>query len=96
VKLNSDAAKDLGIKETNGVGVAQVQPGSAADRAGLRKGDVITGFNGTPVSEPNVFRNLVASTAPGSPVTLKFVRDGQELQVNATLGEFTPQPEQTR
>lgn len=96
VKLNSEPAKELGIKETKGVGVAQVQPGSAADRAGLKKGDVITAFNGVEVTEPNVFRNLVASTAPGSEVTLNVLRDGRELQMRATLGELMPTPDQPR
>jgi serine protease Do len=90
VKLNSERAKDLGITETSGVGVAQVQPGSAAEQAGLKKGDVITGFNGAEVSEPNVFRNLVASTAPGTDVTLTIRRDGREQQVRARLGELIP------
>src|SRR5258705_6170480 len=88
VKLNSEPAKELGIKETKGVGVAQVQPGSAADRAGLRKGDVITSFNGVEMTDPNVFRNLVASTAPGTDVSLTVIRDGREQQIRAKLGEL--------
>jgi S1-C subfamily serine protease len=94
VRANSDPAKELGIKDVSkGVVVAQVQSGSGADRAGLRKGDVISSFNGVEVNDPNVFRNQVASTAPGSEVTLTIVREGAERQVRATLGEFTPQPE---
>lgn len=96
VRLNSEPAKQLGIKETKGVGVAQVQPGSAAERAGLRKGDVITGLNGTEITEPNVFRNLIANTAPGTVVTLNIVRDGRPMEVRATLGELVAQPEQGR
>jgi len=92
VKLNSEPAKDLGIKETKGIGVAQVQPGSAADRAGLKKGDVIVGFNGVEMTDPNVFRNQVASTAPGSAVTLNVIRDGRSLELHATLGELTAPP----
>jgi serine protease Do len=95
VRANSDPAKELGIKDVSkGVVVAQVQPGSGADRAGLKKGDVISSFNGVEVTDPNVFRNQIASTAPGSEVTLTIVREGAERQVRATLGEFTPQPEQ--
>lgn len=89
VRLNSEPAKELGIKETKGVGVAQVQPGGPADRAGMERGDVITGFNGTEVAEPNVFRNLVAQTAPGSEVTLTIMRDGRQQEIRATLGELT-------
>ncbi len=96
VRANTEAAKDLGVRVNNGAVVAQVQPGSAADRAGLKKGDVITGFNGTDISEPNVFRNLVASTAPGSPVKLKVLRDGSEIELNATLGELMPRTEQEK
>jgi Do/DeqQ family serine protease len=90
VKLNSEPAKELGINETKGIGVAQVQPGSAADRAGLRKGDVITSFNGVEMTDPNVFRNLVASTAPGTDVSLTVIRDGHEQQIRAKLGELVP------
>jgi S1-C subfamily serine protease len=90
-KLNSEVAAKLGINEGKGVVVLQVQPGSAAERAGIRKGDVITALNGVEVTDPNVFRNTVASTAPGSEVTLTIKRDGREQQVRATLGEFTPQ-----
>lgn len=94
VKAGSSAASELGVKADKGVIVAQVQPGSAADRAGLRKGDVITAFNGAGVSEANAFRNLVASTAPGTDVTLTILRDGREQQIRARLGEFSPEPEQ--
>jgi Do/DeqQ family serine protease len=92
-KLTADVASKLGIKATKGVVVIQVQPGSAAERAGLKKGDVITSFNGVEVTDPNVFRNKVANTAPGTEVTLTIQRDGREQQVRATLGEFTPQPQ---
>jgi Do/DeqQ family serine protease len=97
VRANSDPARELGVKDLNkGVVVAQVQTGSAADRAGLKRGDVITSLNGVEVNDPNVFRNQVASTAPGAPVTLSILRDGREQQLQATLGEFTPQPERAR
>src|SRR6266550_7393124 len=90
-KVNSELAEKLNVKEGKGVYVAQVQPGSAADRAGLKKDDVIIGFNGAEVSDPNIFRNQVASTPPGTNVTLTVLRGGREQEVRATLGEFTPQ-----
>ena len=90
-KVTSDIASSLGMKEAKGVLVAQVQPGSPAELAGLKKGDIITAFNGTEVNDPNVFRNQVASRLPGTEVTLTIQRDGREQQVRATLGEFTPQ-----
>lgn len=87
---NSDAAKELGIRENKGVLVTQVQSSSAAEKAGIRKGDVVTAFNGLEVNDPNVFRNKVANTAPGSEVTLTTLRDGREQHVRARLGEFSP------
>ena len=96
LRIPSEEASKLGVTQGPGVVVYQVQSGSAADRAGLRTGDVITSLNGTQISEPNTFRNMIAGIAPGSEVTLTVRRDGQEQQVRATLGEFTPQAERTR
>jgi S1-C subfamily serine protease len=86
----------MGIREGPGVVVYQVQSGSAADRAGLRTGDVITALNGEQVNDPNTFRNKIASTPPGTEITLTVKRDGKEQQVRATLGEFTPPVERPR
>jgi S1-C subfamily serine protease len=96
VKAGSDPATQLGVKESKGVVVADVQPGGAADRAGMKKGDVIISFNGVEVTDSNVFRNQVASTAPGTEVTLTVLRNGREQPIRATLGEFTPQREPER
>lgn len=96
LRIPSEEASRLGVTQGPGVVVYQVQSGSAADRAGLRTGDVITSLNGTQIDEPNTFRNLIAGNAPGSEVTLTVRRDGQEQQVRATLGEFTPEAERTR
>jgi Do/DeqQ family serine protease len=93
-KVTSDIASKLGLKEGQGVVVRQVQPGSAADRAGIKPDDVITALNGVAVNDPNIFRNQVAGTPPGTEVTLTLVRNGREQQARATLGEFTPQAEQ--
>jgi S1-C subfamily serine protease len=87
--LTSDLASGLGLKEVRGVLVNSVAPGSPADRAGLRNGDVITAIDGHPVDEPNSLRNRVATTAPDSRVRLSIIRDGKEQQVNAKLGELT-------
>jgi Do/DeqQ family serine protease len=94
--IPSEEASSLGVKEGPGVVVYQVQSGSGADRAGLQRGDVITALNGQAVTDPNSFRNAIASTPPGSEVTLTLKRGGNERQLRATLGEFTPGAERTR
>ncbi len=93
-RVTPEIASNLKLREAKGVIVAGVQPGSAADRAGLRKGDVITTFNGVEITDPNTFRNRVASTPPGTEANLTILRDGREQQVRAALGEFTQQPSQ--
>src|SRR5207253_4085737 len=87
--VTSDLAASLGMSEAKGVIVNSVRGGSAAERAGIRQGDVITAINDTPVSESNSFRNRVASNAPGTEVTLTVLRDNREQKMRATLGEAT-------
>jgi serine protease Do len=90
-RVTSDLAASLGMSEAKGVIINSVQSGSAAERAGLRQGDIITAINDSPVSDTNAFRNRVASSGPGSEVTLTVLRDEKEQKIRATLGEFTEQ-----
>jgi S1-C subfamily serine protease len=87
--VTEDIAQALGLKEARGVVVSGVQKGSAAEKAGLKQGDVITAINGNAVSDSNELRNMVASTQPGTDVTLTIVRDGREQQLKVTLGELS-------
>jgi S1-C subfamily serine protease len=66
-----------------------VQKGSAAEKAGLKQGDVITAFNGNAVNDANELRNLVAATQPGTDAALTIQREGREQQVKVTLGELS-------
>lgn len=84
-------AAALKAKETRGAVVANVQPNSAAEKAGIKRYDIITALNGQPVDDGNTLRNHVASTPPGSEVNLTINRDGKEIQVKAVLGELSPQ-----
>jgi Do/DeqQ family serine protease len=86
--VTAEIAASLGLQNARGVIVNTVQPGSAAARAGIRQGDIITAFNGREVNEPNILRNQVASTPPGTEVTLRVLRDGGEQEIKAQLGEF--------
>jgi serine protease Do len=88
-EVTSDIAASLDLKEVRGVIIGAVTAGSAGERAGLKQGDVITAVGGAAVNDVNSLRNRIASTAPGTDVTLTVVREGREQQVRATLGEFT-------
>ena len=87
--VTSDIARSLNLPEVRGVLVAEVTQGSAAERAGVRVGDVITKLNGEVVRDPNSFRNRIASTAPDSEITLTISRDGRDQDVRARLIERT-------
>ena len=76
--VTSDMAESLGLKQVGGAIVSSVTPGSAAERAGIKRGDVIESFNGQPVHDTNTLRNRVAEAAPGSTADVVIVRDGTE------------------
>jgi len=77
--LTPAIAKQFGLDpRSKGVLVNEVLPGSPADKAGLKAGDVITGFNGNPVVSVPTFRLTVAATDIGKPFNLTYFRDGKE------------------
>jgi len=91
--VTQEIASGLGLKDTRGVLVNSVTPGSPAETAGVKRGDVIVSFNGKAVENGNAFRNNVASSDPGTEVNLTVLRDGREQQLRARLREFNS-PEQ--
>jgi Do/DeqQ family serine protease len=93
-RVDSDMASSLGMSETKGVIVNSVRPGSAAEKAGIHQGDVITSIDGVAVNDSNAFRNRVASSGPGTEVTLTILRDNHEQKIRATLDEFKPETAQ--
>lgn len=94
--VTEDIAASLTLSNVRGVIVSQVQPGSAAERAGLKRGDVILALNGNVVSDPNSFRNEIAETPPGRTVILRIWREGSEQELRPTLGEFTAEERPSR
>jgi len=87
--LTSELAQSMGMKEVRGVLVSSVTPGGPADQAGVKSGDVILQFNGKDVNDPNLLRNEVAATAPGTEVTLTILRNGAQQQIRLRMGELT-------
>src|SRR2546421_8779130 len=79
--VTADLASGLGLKEARGVIVNSVTPGGPAEKAGIKTGDVILQFNGKDVNDPNILRNSVAATEPGSEATLTISRAGNQQQV---------------
>jgi serine protease Do len=88
--VTSDLAASLSLSDTRGAIVSSVEPGSAAERAGVKRGDVIVSFNGQPVTEYNALRNRVAEAKPGASATVGIVRDGSEKTLTVKLDEASP------
>ena len=89
--VTSEMAANLGLKEAHGVIVNNVESGGPADRAGIKRGDVITVINGNQIDDANSLRNLIASAGPGADVDIIVLRDGREQQLKVKLGELTNQ-----
>lgn len=86
--LTPEIAEHFGIKEEKGSLVTDVVKGSPAEKAGFRRGDLIIEFDGKPVKDSTSLRNMVANTPPGKTVPVKIIREGKEVVLNVTLGEF--------
>lgn len=86
--ITDDTAKALDLQDTSGVLVSNVRPGSAAEKAGLKRGDIITAINGEKIEDSNVLRNKVAGTMPGTEIKLTVLRRGQQMELSATLDEY--------
>jgi serine protease Do len=86
--VTPEIARSLGIGAAHGALVNSVQAGGAAERAGVRRGDVITAVNGQAVKNGNTLRNEIAQMMPGTDTRLTVLRDGKEQTFNVKLGEL--------
>ena len=84
---NSITLKSLGAPF--GVVIEGVEPGSPAEKAGLKGGDVISGINGTPVKSGNDLVNPIASAPIGSKVKIDYYRDKQKRETTAVVEDRT-------
>src|ERR1700747_2565524 len=84
---NSITLKELGA--ANGVVIMGVEPGSPAEKAGLKGGDVITNVNGKPIKTGNDLVNPIAQASIGTKVRLGYVRDGQAKETTAVVEDRT-------
>lgn len=80
-----DASQEAQATRAGGV-LSALTPGGAADRAGLKAGDVITAINGIPVDSGTTASALVRMNEGGSDVTVTYIRNGQSRDVRVTLG----------
>ena len=85
--ITAELADSFGLKDTRGVLVPEVTEDSAADKAGLKAGDIIVEFNGQPVEKVNVLQSRVAMLKPGTKVKVVVLRDGKRKKLTVELGQ---------
>ena len=91
--VDQDIASSLGLKNTDGALVSQVEPNSPAQKAGIQRGDVVTAINGQAVHEPRALSRDVADVAPQKTAKLEIVRGGKEQTIDVTVGSQPQQQE---
>jgi serine protease Do len=87
-EVGKEVAESLGLKNAQGAEVSLVEPGGPADKAGIKAGDIILKFNGTPVTRSSDLPRLVGGTALGSKATVTVWRKGQQLDLPVTVAEL--------
>ncbi len=86
--VTADLAKTFGLKEAQGALISDIIANSPADKAGFKRGDVITEFDGKLVHSSTELPRLVAGTRVGKDVVVKVVREGKELSLPVRIGEL--------
>jgi Do/DeqQ family serine protease len=85
--VTPDIAKEFGLTESSGALVAGVAQGSAADRAGVKTGDIITSINGAAMKDAGELRNTIGMLRVGDKVDITLLRDGKQHTVTALIAE---------
>ncbi|WP_299440280.1 DegQ family serine endoprotease [uncultured Rhodospira sp.] len=88
--VTNDIARSLGLPRPTGVLVSDVRPGGPAQRAGVRRGDVILAFDGHDLTDEEALRYRIGTSPVGGSAALRIWRDGREREVAVAL---RPPPE---
>lgn len=86
-EVTPELAKEFGLSNPKGVLVGDLLINGPADKAGLRRGDIILEADGEPVESVGQFRNLTASASVGSPLKLNIYREGRPQTIGVTVEE---------
>ncbi|WPH21891.1 DegQ family serine endoprotease [Variovorax paradoxus] len=89
--VSKDVAESIGLGKARGALVSSVVPGSAADKAGVREGDIITKYGDKAIETPSDLSRSVASTKPGAKNTLTVFRNGSTRELSVTVAEGDPE-----
>jgi len=84
-------AHAMGLQKPEGALVADVAPGGPAEKAGIRRGDIVLAINGESITETRELSLKVAMLPPGTTVRLKVFHERREVEMPVTLGEQPPE-----
>jgi Do/DeqQ family serine protease len=84
-KLTPQLAEEVGVTATSGVVVSRMLRVSEAYEAGIRVGDVIVGFNATPIDDPSQLQRLISDSRIGSTATVKVLRNGRTVEIKLPI-----------
>ena len=84
--LTPELAKSFELDSTKGALIAQVIKGGPADKAGLKRGDVVISYNGEEITDTGTLRNKVADTVMGKEVTVTVLREGERVDLSVKIG----------
>ncbi len=84
--ITPDLAKSFGLSTTKGVLVSDVTKDSPAEKAGLKRGDVIARFAGKEIRDSHMLSRTVAATRPKTDVSIDVIRDGKEKSIQVEIG----------
>ena len=85
--VTEDVASALGLPKNRGEFVQTVVDGEAADKAGIKPGDIVTKINGKDVTPDQTLSFLVANVSPGTTIPVEIIRDGATRKLNVTVGK---------
>ena len=91
--LDDDTAAALGLAKNRGEFIQRVVDGQAADKGGIKPGDVVLAVNGEEVTPDNNVSYLVANIAPGTRVPVDIIRDGKRQKLDVIVGKRPPEEE---
>jgi serine protease Do len=89
--VDKDLAQSFGLPDARGALVSSVEAGSAADKAGLKAGDVVLAVDGARIQDSADLPRIIGDKRPGSRVRLDVWREGKSRELTATLDELNPE-----
>ena len=90
-RIDEKTARDLKLDSLDGVLIHEVLPGSAAQKAGVKEGDILTAIDSTLIKTPAELQEKVNGFHPGDKAVLKVLRDGKEHELKVTFQEGADQ-----